>query len=204
MAPTVLLVGLLLLAQSDALCRWPAMAPDDKLRHSGFLKLQSEHVEQRCLSGTSPQWQFMLSVELCSLMGLFHRNGLSSFFFDNNVFFFPCQWFSLSRKKFKSKSRTQHYKRICISCQFVFQSLLPHIMCHFPIRCINPLYFIPFLIFLVECHLEYRTGRVFFSSQDSSIALGRTVSISWDATTTKNLLISDVHVISAKYLSSTV
>lgn len=80
MAPTVLLVGLLLLAQSDALCRWPAMAPDDKLRHSGFLKLQSKHVEQRCLSGTSPQWQFMLSVELCSLMGLFHRNGLSSFF----------------------------------------------------------------------------------------------------------------------------
>lgn len=80
MAPTVLLVGLLLLAQSDALCPWPTMAPDDKLRHSGFLKLQSEHVEQRCLSGTSPRWQFMLSVELCSLMGLFHRNGLSSFF----------------------------------------------------------------------------------------------------------------------------
>lgn len=142
---------------------------------SSAVSLERHHSDSLCFLWNYAVW-----------WGCFTEMDWALFFFDNNVFFFPCQWFSLSRKKFKSKSRTQHYKRICISCQFVFQSLLPHIMCHFPIRCINPLYFIPFLIFLVECHLEYRTGRVFFSSQDSR---GRTVSISWDATTTKNLLI---------------
>lgn len=160
-------------------------------------------------SSSAVSLQLHRSDSLCFLWndavwwGCFTEMDWARFFFDNNGFFFHVSGFLWVEKSLNPRAEHNTTKGICISCQFVFQSLLPHIMCHFPIRYINPLYFIPFLIFLMECHLEYRTGRVFFSSQDSSIALGRTASISWAATATKNLLISD-HVISAKYLSSTV
>lgn len=108
------------------------------------------------------------------------------FFSLTIMYFFHVSGFLWVEKSLNPRAEHNTTKGICISCQFVFQSLLPHIMCHFPVRYINPLYFIPFLIFLMECHFEYRTVRVFFSSQDSSMALGRTVSISWAATTKKS------------------
>lgn len=160
-------------------------------------------------SSSAVSLQLRRSDSLCFLWndavwwGCFTEMDWARFFFDNNGFFFHVSGFLWVEKSLNPRAEHNTTKGICISCQFVIQSLLLHIMCHFPIRYINPLYFIPFLIFLMECHLEYRTGRVFFSSQDSSIALGRTASISWAATATKNLLISD-HVISVKYLSSTV
>lgn len=81
--------------------------------------------EQRCLSGTSLQWQVVLSTELCSLMGQFHRNGLS--FSSSKNFFFSLRWFSgrcdICLQNIIIKHNT--LKGICISCQFIF-SVLTH------------------------------------------------------------------------------
>lgn len=56
MAPTVLFAGLLLLAQSDACCLWPAMAPDDEARHAGFLELCAASLELRCSDSLCFLW----------------------------------------------------------------------------------------------------------------------------------------------------
>lgn len=99
MAPTVLFARLLLLAQSDACCLWPAMAPDDEARHAGFLELQSRAC-QRDWRAVLPIWNFTsTSVTVCAFNGtmqsdgpISQKNGLSK-----NVFFFffspPLQWF---------------------------------------------------------------------------------------------------------------
>lgn len=66
---------------------------------SSAVSLELHHGDSLCFLWNYAVW-----------WGCFTEMDWALFFFDNNVFF-PCQWFSLSRKKFKSKSRTQHYKR---------------------------------------------------------------------------------------------
>lgn len=56
MAPTVLFAGLLLLAQSDACCLWPAMAPDDEARHAGFVELCAASLQLHCSDSLCFLW----------------------------------------------------------------------------------------------------------------------------------------------------
>ena len=97
MGPTVLFAGLPFLAQGDAHCPWPTMAPEDESRHAGFLELPSRACQQ--------DWRAALSlcsfttVTVCAfygtMQGPMHSNRLRFFVFcfffflgGGDVFFF--------------------------------------------------------------------------------------------------------------------
>lgn len=73
MAPTVLFARLLLLAQSDAHCPWPAVALDGELRYAGPLKLQSRVCQQDWTEALSP-WNFT-TVTVCAFCGTMQFDG---------------------------------------------------------------------------------------------------------------------------------
>lgn len=73
MAPTVLFAGLLLLAQSDARCWWPAMALDDELRHAGFLRLQFRACRLDW-GATLSLWNFT-TMTVCAFYGTMQLDG---------------------------------------------------------------------------------------------------------------------------------
>lgn len=132
MAPTVLFAGLLLLAQSDACCLWPAMAPDDEARHAGFLELCAAYLELHCsvslcfLWNSADWWANSTEVDGIKKNKWIKKKYI--YFFLNLQFYFFHFSGSFRRISKSSRSRcdtclhnysTQHwgFKRIHTRCQ---------------------------------------------------------------------------------------